>query len=249
MNLPVLVFGLVLVFCRVGACVMFMPGLSSLRISARARLLLGLAISILLAPLVPATHAEAALAGGPASQALAMGIEILVGTAIGLVARVFFMMLEMAAVAISNAMGLSLSFAPALDGDQSVPTVAGMIGLAAVVVFFVSGLHGEVLRALVDSYSVMPPLQTPDMRLMLVDLVDVTVAASLVCLQLAGPIFIVSILVNVAFGLLNRMTPQAPVFFISAPFVIAAGMLVLFSAEKSMIEIYTDALGRWLDRL
>lgn len=248
MTLAVAIFGLFLVFCRVGACIMFMPGISSARAPVRARLLIGLGVSLLLAPLVPSDHVGRLLEDGPSTQAAAMGAELLVGSALGLVARLFFMMLEMMAVAMSNAVGLSVAFAPPIEGDQSVPTIAGLIGVVATVIFFVSGLHGEVLRALLKTYQLAPPLQFPDLRLVLVDLVDAVVAASLLCLQLAGPIFIVSVLVNVAFGLLNRMVPQAPIYFISAPFVIAAGLLVLFSAETSLFELYADGLGRWLDR-
>lgn len=248
MTLAVAFFGLFLVFCRVGACIMFMPAFSSLRVPMRARLLIALGVSLVLSPIAPSQHVERLLAEGPPVQMVAIGAECLIGSVIGLVARLFFLMLEMMTVAMSNAVGLSVAFAPPIEGDQSTPTIASLIGLVAIVVFFVSGLHGEVLRALLKSYDLAPPLQLPEFRHLLADLVDATAAASFLCLQLAGPIFIVSVLVNVAFGLLNRMVPQAPIYFISAPFVIAAGLLVLFSAEKPMLGLYADGLGRWLDR-
>ena len=53
---------------------------------------------------------------------------------------------------------------------------------------------------------------------------DDLAAAFVVSLRVASPFIVFAVIVNVAIGLVNRLTPQIPVYFISGPFVIAGGL-------------------------
>ena len=46
------VFALFLIFCRIGTCLMLMPGFSSSRIPAQVRLFLSFAITLALSPII-----------------------------------------------------------------------------------------------------------------------------------------------------------------------------------------------------
>ena len=75
--------------------------------------------------------------------------ETLIGGLIGFLGRIFFGALETLANAIAMAIGLSSPLAPP-TGDEQSPAVASLISLGATMAFFLTDLHIEVLRGLVD---------------------------------------------------------------------------------------------------
>jgi flagellar biosynthetic protein FliR len=58
---PEIVLATFLLFCRIGACLMVMPGFSSPRVPMRVRLFVAIAVTLALAP--PATKVQAAIPG------------------------------------------------------------------------------------------------------------------------------------------------------------------------------------------
>ena len=83
--------------------------------------------------------------------------ETLVGAAIGLMARFFFLALQFAATAISNFIGLAgIPGVPLEEGDTGSP-LATLVSSAAVMLVFAMGLHIELLTAIMDSYRVIEP--------------------------------------------------------------------------------------------
>lgn len=241
-------FAGVLVFCRIGACLMTLPGFSSQRIAMRLRLFLAIAASLLIAPLAREAVAPA-LTPHVSGQALAILRETATGATIGLVARFYILAFEMMASAMSTAIGLSAAFAPPVEGDHMAPAFAGVMTLVATMVFFAAGLDALAIRALVGSYVAFPPgapfAAAVSLRLVL----DTLQEASLVCLQLAAPILALSLAGNVVFGLLSRFMPQAPIYFVSTPLLIGVGLLLVFLAERPMYELFVAAMARRIGAL
>ena len=73
----------------------------------------------------------------------------------------------------------------------------------------------------------------------------------MVMIRLGSPFIAYAILVNLAIGFINKLTPQIPVYFISLPFVIAGGLHhPLFRASRRMLSLFADGfvdvtIGRW----
>ena len=59
-------------------------------------------------------------------------------------------------------------------------------------------------------------------------------------LRVGAPFIVYSIVVNVAIGIINKLTPQIPVYFISLPFVIAGGLFILYFAVATMLSLIVD---------
>jgi flagellar biosynthetic protein FliR len=57
------------------------------------------------------------------------------------------------------------------------------------------------------------------------------------------------VVLNVGLGLSNRMMPTLPVFFVAAPVLIAAGLVVLVVAVPSMLHGFIAGFEDWLGRL
>ena len=94
-----------LVFCRIGAALMVVPGFGEVYVLPRLRLLLALILSALLAPiLAPALPAERLAAGDLAGLIVA---EVTVGLLIGAVTRMAMVALHLGGSIIASQSGLA----------------------------------------------------------------------------------------------------------------------------------------------
>lgn len=236
----VLVAGLV--FARLGAALMFLPGFGEQTIPARHRLLFGLALSAAIAPLAPI--------GGLADTApvvlLSMfAIEVTIGIWIGTMARILFSALQFAGYQVGMVAGLSNAFAPGTGSFEGSTLIAGALLMAGVALIFATELHHVMIMALLDSYELFPPG-----RLMLGDLAQQMVRAVAesfyLGVSLAAPFYVLSLVLNLGMGLANRAMPSLPVFFVAAPILIATGLLGLVLAGPAMLSGTVQALGDWL---
>ena len=58
-------------------------------------------------------------------------------------------------------------------------------------------------------------------------------------LQLGSPFIAYALVVNLMVGVLNKLTPQIPIYFISLPFLIFGGLLLLYFAAPSFLSLFT----------
>ena len=71
-------------------------------------------------------------------------------------------------------------------------------------------------------------------------------AALMLALRLASPFLVYSLIINFAIGLINKLTPQIPVFFIATPFITAGGMLLLYAISDQLLTAFVMAFGTFL---
>ena len=239
------VLAVLLIFCRIGACLMLMPGFSSSRIPVKVRLFLALSVTLALTPLLIDIVRPLAVSSDPASLLAVIGSELLTGFMIGLLGRLFFLALQTIAVAASQAMGLSAMPGLAVEEDEQLPPIAALFSLTAVTIMFITDQHWLILGGLVDSYATLPPVQGFDVQAGLIDVVDQTSAVFVVVLRVGSPFLIYSIVVNLAVGITNKLSPQIPVFFIAMPFVTAGGLVLLMLIAREFTAGFADAFGQW----
>ncbi|MGX1101325.1 flagellar biosynthesis protein FliR [Amorphus sp. MBR-141] len=235
-----------LVFCRIGSCLLMAPGLSSTRIPSQVRLFLAVGISLALTPVLLPEVMPAVGNGNPATLFAAIVVEAATGLMIGFLARIFFMALQTMAVAIAQSIGLGGMFGGIPDDTDQLPGAAVLFTMTATAMIFASDQHWELLRGLVDSYQVLPPGADFSPRLSLVSIADQLSGTFILALRIASPFLIYSVIVNLAVGITNKLTPQIPVFFIAMPFVTAGGLLLLFFTIKEVLTVFSNAFGDWL---
>jgi flagellar biosynthetic protein FliR len=239
-----LVLGLAMIFARIGGVFMIAPGLSSLRVPVRVRLFLALSISLALAPLLAPQAAEAVEGNDPAQVLRMLGSETIIGVLIGLLARLLLMALQTMAMAVANSVGLGGIPSVGAAGPEPTPAAADLFVMTAIVLIFVADLHYEILRAVVGSYEVVGPGEGVDARAALVAVTDRIAEAFFVGLRLAAPFFLYAVVVNFAVGIVNKLTPQIPAFFVALPFITAGGLLVTAFAIREMMIAFLDAFAR-----
>ncbi|MCF1503847.1 flagellar biosynthesis protein FliR [Afifella sp. H1R] len=235
-----------LIFCRIGGCLMLMPGFSSSRIPVQFRLFIAVAITLTLSPMLIG-YTRPLVGDGTASAMLqAIVSELLIGVLIGLVGRVFFLGLQTIAVAVSQSIGLSAMPGIAVEEDSQLPTVASLFSLTAITIMFITDQHWLLLSGLIDSYQTLPAAQGFDAQGALINLTDQLSAVFFLVLRIGSPFLVYSIVINLAIGITNKLSPQIPVYFISMPFVTAGGLILLMTVAHEFLANFINAFGIWL---
>ena len=228
-----------LAFCRIGACFMLMPGLSSVRIPMHVRLFVALAVTwALLAHLWDAILPRIDRNVGP--MILLIGAELLVGATIGLVTRIYVLALQFAGSVIVMNIGLGGAPGTAVEEPDAQSALTVIITLSALLILFAFDFHHEIVKALILSYDVAPLGKIFDPQGALIDFVDTTAASFYLTLRLASPFLAYAILVNLAIGFINKLAPQIPVYFISMPFVVTGGLIMMYFAIRVLLALFAD---------
>lgn len=240
-----LLFSYFLVFCRVGAGIMMMPGVGEANISSQARLLVGLLISGLLAPVV--TPQLPPVPSSIGAIFLVLGSEIIIGVFIGTIARILMSAMHTAGMIIAYLMGLSAAslFDPTVREQSSLPGVFLM--MLATVLIVITDLHHLFFRALADSYSLFVPMEPLPLG-GFADMVAHTVGGTfLIAVQISAPHIIVGLLIYLASGVMGRLMPQMQVFFVMTPVQLLAGFFLLMTTLSAVMlwftNYYSEVLG------
>lgn len=229
---------LAIIFFRVSAAIMTLPGFGDVYVSTRLRLLFALAFTVLLLPII-----------GPRVPPLPSSVigltliaisEIVVGMFIGLIARTIMMSLHVAGsiIAAQSSLAVAAIFDPT-NGAQS-PVISNMFSLAAITLFFTTNMHHLVLAALVQSYDVFKagdfaPLQ--DMNIlhlrMMADAFNLGVAFS-------APFIVMSLLFYLAGGLMTRLMPNFQVFFVMMSPQIMIAFFLLAALTSTILGLFSN---------
>jgi flagellar biosynthesis protein FliR len=223
-----------------------MPGFSSPRIPVQVRLFIAIAVTLTITPIILSPVQTLLAKTSPVALARLFIWESLIGFMIGLLGRLFFLALETIAMAIAMAIGLaSVLGSPFEEGDPMPPTV-NLITLAATVLLFITDQHWEVFRGVVASYAAMPVADGFGARFGLVQVTECLTQSFFLALRIGSPFIIFSVVVNIAIGLTNKLVPQIPVYFIATPFVVAAGLILLYFSGKQLMEVFMVSFSSWL---
>lgn len=235
--LPAILFHYALVFARVGAMLMVLPGFGDQMVLLRLRLILAVLLAVLVTPLIPALPE---LPAAPVALLPLVGGEVLIGLAAGGLARIIVASLHVAGtvIAVQSGLAVAQNIDPS-QGSQSVVPANFMI-LTGTVLIFVTNLHHLLIEALVQSYSLFPvgqPAPLGDFARLATD----TVAATfLLGLQMAAPFLIFGIVFNLLLGLMNRLMPMVQVFFIALPLQVPASFLIFAATIGLTMTLFTD---------
>ncbi len=240
------IIALCLLFCRIGGCMMLAPGISSQRVPINIRLFIALAITAALSPLLLDVLLEGL---GKIPQHAWIGLifhESVVGILIGLMARCFFLALQFSATAISNFIGLSgIPGIPLEEADTGSP-VATLVSSASIAIIFAMGLHVELLKALADSYIVLPLAGVLTAQMLVTNFLRTLGETWVLALRLSAPFLLYGVIVNVALGMGNRFAQQISMYYATTGAVMLGGFLLLYLIWVDWMAMFTDSYRSWL---
>jgi flagellar biosynthetic protein FliR len=243
---PETILTVFLLFCRIGGCLMLMPGFSSSRVPVQVRLFIAVAVTLALSPILLPTVNVVLPNIEPAAVLSLILSETLTGALIGLIGRLFFMALQFMATAAAQLAGFNPIGGAPIEDNEPVPTLTTFVTLTATVLLFVTDQHWEVLRALLASYSVLPITEPVPMAQGLGRLADSLSSTFILALQISSPFIVYALIINLLVGIVNKLVPQIPVYFISIPFVLAGGLLLLYFTVGEALRLFMDGFIAWL---
>ncbi len=227
-----------LVFCRIGGALLLIPGMSSARVPIQVRLFIALSLSLALAPLLLDESHKAFSELGAAQLARLILTETGIGILLGLTVRVFISALQFMGSAIAMYIGMGTLPGAPISDDEPQAALGAFIAAVASVLFFVLDLHLLVIRGLVEAYHVVPLGSEFDARSGLDQVTKALSRSFFLVLQISGPFLAYGVIINLLFGLVNKMVPQIPAYFISIPFLIAGGLFLSYFLLSELMSIY-----------
>ena len=240
--LPVDVTIFALVFARVGTMVMVLPALGEANVPSRARLVLALALTLIMAPAVG--HAYPAQAASTALTLAGLIIsEIVVGLAIGLIVRMTMSAVQVAGNVIATQTGLA--FSQTFDANQGTQSalVSMFLSLLAVTLIFATDLHHLLIGGIKHSFTLFPPGALPPVKDFAALAIETVSGLFATGMQMAAPFLVFGLVTYAAAGVIARMMPQLQVFFIAMPLNILAGFVILGLSLSTMMFLFLDVFA------
>jgi len=227
-----------LIFCRIGAMILTMPGIGESYVPPRIRLSLALVVSLVLWPVVAGS-----LPPLPATLGLTVGWvlrEVITGLMIGALLRMFIGALATAGEIVS--LQTTLSFAQTANPLQAQPgsTLGAFLMLLGTVLIFATNTHHLFVAGLVGSYEVIAPAKPLMMNDFAAMAVKTVGDSFLLGVQLAAPVIVFALIFNLASGLVARVMPSFQVFFAAAPLSVILGLSVFALSLGVLGTVFID---------
>lgn len=230
----------VLVFVRTGAFFMGIPLFAGKMLPTKTKIAFGLLLSLMINPLVPANLTLATNFAGAILMALN---EVCIGLLLAMTVRMVFFAVELAGYLISYEIGLmaSNSVNPLLGSSDA--TITTLLFYFSMLIFSVTGIHYDVLKAFIMSFEILPIgsflLSINPMNQFVQEVSRVFLIGTL----MAAPFIALNFLVNVTFAVLGKAVPKMNVFMTSFSVRILGGMIILV-ASILLISSYIIENGR-----
>lgn len=239
-GLPDHLFGLTLLFCRVSAAVMLVPGWAETEAPRMVRAGLAVAFTLLLYPPLARQMPDQP---GMAETLGMIAAELAAGGLLGWLARLTALALPLAGQFASIQLGLSSVLQPDPElGAQSAP-LGQMFSRALPVLVLATGLYRLPLAALAGSYAVLPAggfFSADDAARLVAQAVG---HFWLLGVQLASPFLFAGLLWHGALGLVSRLVPKVQIFSVSAPGQILGGLTLCAMLVSEMLRVWADQVS------
>ncbi len=225
---------------RVSGLMVFCPFLGSDAAPIPVKAGLTMLLTVLLHPL----HGPVGLVLGPWQWArVAMG-EILIGLVLGLVVNFLFESTLLAGQILGVQIGYSLAtvFDPQTQADT--PVLSQFHRLAALLIFLQLDVHHWLLRALMRSFSYLPPGSAAATLALASGLLHAAGGIFLTGVQIAAPSLVATLVADMALGFLGKASPQLPVLFIGLALKNLLGLAVLMAAMAYWPRLFNQQFAR-----
>ncbi|WEF24203.1 flagellar biosynthetic protein FliR [Paracoccus sp. S3-43] len=225
-----------LVYLRVQALALVLPGIGERVIPIRVRAAAAMAITPMLAGLVPPALPPA---GTLATLGQVAG-ETLIGLAAGMGLRLLALSLDIATSAIAATASLSQ-----LVGGQNEAAphpIGNMIHLAGLAVLMALGLPILLVQLMADSFAIWPPGGWPDADGLASEAIRLVARSFWIAMLLAAPFTLGGFMFQALSGVINRVMPALPVMFIGSPAAILLALAALALLAPVLVGLWADAI-------
>jgi flagellar biosynthesis protein FliR len=224
-------------FFRIGGMLMTAPVTGARSVSTQLRLMLVVAVTLIVAPLLPA---------GPQVEIFGYAWfmiiinQILIGVVMGLVFQMVFSAIITGGQIIAMQMGLGFATMVDPQNGAQVPVLSQLYLMFTTLLFLSVDGHLLFIQLLVESFEAMPVGMASidrDSYEMYARWGSVLIASAL---WMALPAMASLLLINFSFGIMSRAAPQLQIFAVGFPITMMMGFIVvLYTLPGTVVQFYT----------
>lgn len=228
-------------FVRIGACFMVAPLFGAAMVPARLRVVLAAAVSVLVAPVIPALPHLTPLS---AAGMMITVQQVLIGVALGFCLQLTFDAVTLGGQMLANSMGLSFAFNldPQRGGASSTPALGQLFTLLVMLTFLGLDGHTRLLEALVQSFSTLPVAADGLGAAGLKGVVDWGSHLFAGALTIALPGITALLVVHVGFGVISRAAPALNLFAVGLPVSLLCGLVIVLAGLAAVQSSFIEGL-------
>ena len=246
--LPENIYAFFVVFARLGAAFMLLPGFGESFVYKRGRLAMALVISAVATPIAAPTLPP--LPDGPLELTLVIAGEITIGLFIGALARILLSAVHTASMVIAYQTGLAAATIFDPTQNEQGAMIGRFFSLLALVLLFATELHHALIMTLIESYRLLPPGGLPPVGDFAAQAITFMSNAFVVALQMSAPMIVIGLMFYLGLGLVARLMPAVQVFFVALPLQVLLGFWVTMMAMSAMMlwyfEYFADGIASLL---
>ncbi|QEM69872.1 flagellar biosynthetic protein FliR [Geobacter sp. FeAm09] len=153
--------------------------------------------------------------------------EVMVGLTLAFIAQIVFVAVEFSGQIVGIQMGLTISSIIDPTMGTQVQIMSVLQSLFATLLFLALDVHHVFIRAVVDSFSVIPIGGWHLTGELITFLIQRTSDIFVIGIRLAAPVMVALLLASVALGVMARAFPQMNIFIVSMPLNIGLGFLIM----------------------
>jgi flagellar biosynthesis protein FliR len=224
---------------RISALFVSIPLFSQRAVPARVRLVLSLAMTIVVMPLLPTPP----LIEMFSYQGLLVAVaQVMIGLTSGFILQLVFSILLFAGQGVALSMGLGFASMVDPQNGQQVPVIAQFYVMTSTLVFLSLDGHLLLLKMLMDSFNTIP------IGIEGITKADIWTILTWGSRMFAGgllltmPIIVSLLLVNISLGVATRAAPQLNIFSVGFPVTLMLGMLLVWFTLPEVLGQFAGVL-------
>jgi flagellar biosynthetic protein FliR len=229
----------VLVLFRIAGMMVWAPLLGSQQIPKRVKALMACVVTLGMAP---GLSPHLSLPQTSWGLAVAIGGEIIFGAAMGMILSLIFVAAQWAGEMIGQQMGLNLgqTFDPQYGANGSM--IGDVYFFLALLIFLGINGHHAMLRGVYDSFAVLPLGSVGMDRPLWDTLIGLFQGATLLAMQLAAPMLVTMLVLDVILGFVGKTVPQLNIMTAGISLRSLVGMVVLVLGLSMTSSVMRSAL-------
>ena len=247
MNIPIewavpQVLAFVLVVARLSGLFLLAPVFSSKQIPGRIKVMSLLVLALTMVPVV-ATGNTAEIPDSGIALALLVGKETMIGLALGFAVSIIFTAVQVAASFIDTSMGFSMAnLIDPMSGSQGA-VFGSFYSIVATLSFLAVNGHHWMLVGFTRSFSVIGITDYPKFQQLFGNAMNIFSQLFVMAFQIAAPILVTLLLVDVVLGIVARVVPQMNVFFVGIPLKVGVGFAAIIISLPTFVHFFEGRIS------
>lgn len=232
----------VFVLVRVLGIFIAAPVLNSRAIPIQVKV--GLALFLTIAMLPSARVAPSNFPHGLPLLVMGLGSEVILGVAIGLMARLMMTTVQVMGQLVGFQMGFGIVnvIDPSTAEQQGV--LATFLSMFGILIFLATNGHHIFFRALAESFRILAPFKFSVSHSFMEVLARTFQNVFVIALKMGAPLFAILLFTYTALGIIAKTVPQINIFVAGFPLTISVGLLAIGVALPYVAMLIRGVFGQ-----